>query len=170
MSESHCVWYKILIIMFLNLYHFLKSSHLSVWRHTDGGPSHDCWLTGAFQHRLHWCLTSDPPRVSCHQLFHRRSRYRQEWLLRLMCFVVGCNNEHRSSHLLPSSERLKRINVTFGFEGNAPLIYLNVSMFARIIRDPASSTEEVSTRFFKWIFVTRPPNNVLISQFHDECG
>ncbi len=65
----------------------------------------------------------------------------------LRCFVVGCNNENSSSHFRPSSEPLKRI--TFGFEGNAPLIYLNASMFAQIIRDPASSTEEVSTRFFK---------------------
>ncbi len=39
------------------------------------------WLTEAFQHRLHWCLTSDLPWVSCHQLFHRRSRCRQECLL-----------------------------------------------------------------------------------------
>ncbi len=64
----------------------------------------------------------------------------------LRCFVVGCNNEHSRSHLLPSSEWLKRI--TFGFEGKAPSIYLNASMFARFICDPASSTEEVSTRFF----------------------
>ncbi len=35
------------------------------------------WLTGVFQHRLHWCLTSDPSWVSCHQSFHRRSRCRQ---------------------------------------------------------------------------------------------
>ncbi len=68
-------------VISLNVFHFLKSSRLSVWCHKDGGPSHDCWLTVAFQHRLHWCLTSDPPWVSCHQLFHRRSRCRQEWLL-----------------------------------------------------------------------------------------
>ncbi len=66
---------------------------------------------------------------------------------RLRCFVVGCNNEHSSSHLLPSSEPLKRI--MFGFVGKVPSIYLNASMFAQIICDPASSTEEVSTRFFK---------------------
>ncbi len=42
---------------------------------------------------------------------------------RLRCFVVGCNNEHSSCHLLPTSEPLKmqRINVTFVFEGNAPI-------------------------------------------------
>ncbi len=72
---------------------------------------------------------------------------------RLRCFVVGCNNEHSSSHLLPSFERLKRI--TFGSEGNSPSICLNASVFAQIIRDPASPPEEVSTRFFKRIFANR---------------
>ncbi len=70
---------------------------------------------------------------------------------RLRCFVVGCNNEHSSRHLLPTSEPLKtkRINVTLVFEGNAPIpICLNVSMFVRIIRDPTSPTEEASIRFF----------------------
>ncbi len=79
---------------------------------------------------------------------------------RLRCFVVGCNNEYSSRHLLPTSEPLKtqRINVTFVFEGNAPKpICLNAFMFAGIIRDPASSTEEVSIRVFmnlwKWPFL-----------------
>ncbi len=68
----------------------------------------------------------------------------------LRCFVVGCNNEHSSNHLLLSSEPLK--GIVFGFEGNAPSIYLNASMFTRIIRDPASCTEEVSTSFFNESF------------------
>ncbi len=72
---------------------------------------------------------------------------------RLMCFVVGCNNEHSSRQLLPSSEPLKRI--TFGFEKNVPSIYLNASIFAQIICDPALSTEEVNTRSFKLIFANR---------------
>ncbi len=66
---------------------------------------------------------------------------------RLRCLVVGCNNEHSSRHLLLSSEQLKRI--TFVFEVNAPSMYLNASMFARIIRDQAAPPEKVSTRFFK---------------------
>ncbi len=43
----------------------------------------------------------------------------------------------------------------FGFEGKAPSIYLNASMFVQIIRDIASPTEEVSTWFFKLIFANR---------------
>ncbi len=69
----------------------------------------------------------------------------------LRCFVVGCNNEYSSCHLLLTSEPLKtqRINVTFIFERNAMIpICRNASMFAQIIRDQASSTEEVSIRVF----------------------
>ncbi len=64
---------------------------------------------------------------------------------RLRCFVVGFNNEHSSCCLLPTSEPLKiqRINITFVFE-----VYVPIPMFARIIRNPASSTEEVSLRVF----------------------
>ncbi len=38
----------------------------------------------------------------------------------------------------------------------------------RIIRDPASSTEEVSIRFFYESFQIAFPNNVLVSKFHGE--
>ncbi len=61
------------------------------------------------------------------------------------------NNEYSSHHLLLTSEPLKRqrINVTFTLKWmcRSP-IYINVSLFARIIRDPALSTEEVSIRVF----------------------
>ncbi len=35
---------------------------------------------------------------------------------RLRCFDVGCNNEHSSRHLLPTSEPLKTQWITFVFE------------------------------------------------------
>ncbi len=75
----------------------------------------------------------------------------------LRYFVVGCNNEHSNRHLLPTSEPLKTQRITFV----APPIYLNVSMFARIIHDPASPPEEVSGRVYFIAF----PNNVLVSKF-----
>ncbi len=44
---------------------------------------------------------------------------------------------------------MQKINVTFALKGMSPsLIRLNASMFARINRDPALSTEEVSIRVF----------------------
>ncbi len=85
---------------------------------------------------------------------------------RLRCSVVGCNNEHSSHHLLPTSEPLKRIKVTFVLKAmlRSP-ICLNASMFARIIRDRASSTEEVSIKGFYESLQITFPNNVLVSQF-----
>ncbi len=86
---------------------------------------------------------------------------------RLRCFVDGCNNEYSSCHLLPTSEPLKtqRINVTLVLKGmlRSP-ICLNASMFARIIRDPASSTEEVSIRVFNESLQITFLNNVLVSK------
>ncbi len=69
---------------------------------------------------------------------------------RLKCLVVGCNNEYSSRHLLLTSELLKtqRINVTFTLKGMRRSRSTYASMFARIIRDPASFTEEVSIRIF----------------------
>ncbi len=76
----------------------------------------------------------------------------------LRCFIVGCNNEHSSRRLLLSF-----------LEGmHQSPICLNVFMFAQIIRDPASSTEEVSIRFFFYESLQIAfPNNVLVSKF---CG
>ncbi len=66
----------------------------------------------------------------------------------LRCFVVGCNNEQSSRHLLLTSEPLKMQWM------RRSLIYLNASMFTQIIHDPASPTG-----------VKR--ENVLVSKF---CG
>ncbi len=81
------------------------------------------------------------------------TRITSKWL---RCFVVGCNNEYSSSHLLPSSEPLKWI--TFGFEGSAPSIYLNVcanhSWFSFTYR------RTVYTFFFFYVSLqTAFPNN-----------
>ncbi len=70
---------------------------------------------------------------------------------RLKCLFVGCNNEYSSRQLLPISEPLKtqKINVTFVLKRLRRFpIYINASIFARIICDPALSTEEVSIRVF----------------------
>ncbi len=50
--------------------------------------------------------------------------------------------------------------ITFVFEENAPPICLNVSIFAQIICDPASPTEDVSIRFFYESFQIAFPNNL----------
>ncbi len=86
---------------------------------------------------------------------------------RLRLSVVGCNNEYSSRHLLSTSEPLKTQRITFVSEGNALIpICLNASMFAQIIRDPASPTEELSIRVFTESLQITFPNNVLISKFH----
>ncbi len=161
----HPIMIQILPVFFfiyLNLYPFLKTSPSqtdTLPTIVDGQKPFNTDCTGVLpQTRPEWAV------ISC---FTCRSRCRMT-PKRLRCFVVGYNNEHSSRHLLPSSEPLKRI--TFGFEGNAPSIYLNVSMFARIIRDPDSSTEEVSKVFLSESLQIAFPNNVLISKFHDECG
>ncbi len=123
---------------------FFKSSHLSVWRHSDRGPSHDSLIdSSSFSTDCTSVLPQTRAELAVISCFTAGADVDKN------DFVIGCNNEHSNSHLLPSSERLKRI--TFSFEWNAPSICLNVSIFTQIIRDPASSTE-VSTRFFKWIF------------------
>ncbi len=61
---------------------------------------------------------------------------------------------------------LQKIDVTFIFEGNAPIpVCVNASMFTRIIREPASSTEQVSIRVFYESLQIAFPNNVLVCQF-----
>ncbi len=108
------------------------------------------------------CLTLEPPWVSwenwvsCEQSDRHcvdsgAGEDKMSQIKRLRCFVVGCNNEYSSRHLLLTSEPLKmqRINVTFILKGmrRSP-IYINASMFTQIINDPALTTEELSIRVF----------------------
>ncbi len=71
--HNHPIMIQIHQVLFLSTKLFTPFSNQailsfsSVWRHTDEGPPTIIWLTGAFQHRLHWCLTLDPPWVSRHQ-------------------------------------------------------------------------------------------------------
>ncbi len=55
----------------------------------------------------------------CHCVDCGAGETRMSQIKRLRCFVVGCNNEYSSCHLLPTSEPLKtqRINVTFVLKG-----------------------------------------------------
>ncbi len=83
---------------------------------------------------------------------------------RLRCFVVGCNNEYSSHHLLLTSEPLKtqRINVTFVFEGNVPIPDIHKCIYVHA--NNSSSTEKVSKRVFYESLQIAFPNNV-VSQF-----
>ncbi len=57
-------------------------------------------------------------RSNCHCVDSGAGEDKMSQIKRLKCFVVGCNNEHSSGHLLLTSEQLKmqRINVTFALK------------------------------------------------------
>ncbi len=64
--------------------------------------------------------------------------------------------------------KTQRINFTFVLKGMCiSPICLNASVFMQIIRDLASSTEEVSIRFFYESLQIASPKNVLVCQFCD---
>ena len=94
-------------------------------------PSHDCWLTAAFQHR---------PALARERAVNHSSRVIvdtlerclwAEWRLR-DCGVLGCNKEH--SHVdVPESEPLKTQWLSLFSKGLFPTINVNAVMFARII-------------------------------------
>ncbi len=126
------------------------------------------WLTEAFQHsRLRWCLTSDPPWVSCHQ-FHRQSRCRQEWLLSdwgvLLLDVIMNIAVVIYSHHLSGWRGLLLV-----LKGKRPW-YTEMRICSR-------KSFVIQLRQQKWVqgFLNESlqiafHNNVLISKFQDECG
>ncbi len=78
-----------------------------------------------------------------------QGKTRMSPIKRLRCFVVGCNNEHSSRHLLLTSELLKmqRINVTFVLKGNAliPICAAEVySLLVTPLKRGAGSAELIS--------------------------
>ncbi len=96
-------------------------------------------------------------------LFRRRSRCRQEcllsdWGVLLLDVIMNTAVVIYSRHL----SRWRRSGLLLFLKGMCPPIYLNAFMFVRIIRDPASPTEEVSIHFFMNLCESAFPNNVLV--------
>ncbi len=95
------------------------------------------------QTRPKWAVISPP-------LFRRWSRCRQEWLL-----SVGCNNEHSSHHLIPTSDPLKTQWITFVCEGNASPD-LPICIYVRANHSWSSLIYRRSEyKFLLWIFANR---------------
>ncbi len=96
-------------------------------------------------------LTLDPPWVSLELSAIVSTPVQGK--TRLRCSVVGCNNEYSIRHLLPTPEP-QRINVNFGLKGMRLSRSTYMSLFAQIIHETASSTEEVSIRVFMNLWKT----------------
>ncbi len=94
-----------------------------------------------------------PVRLRCRE--DKMSQVKQ-----LRWFVVGCNNEYSSHHLLPTSEPLKtqRINVTFALKWMHPRS-INASVYVSLTyrrSEYKGFYESLQIAFY---------NNVLVSQF-----
>ncbi len=126
---------------------------LAVWRHTDPGPSPDCWLTLVF-----YLLTCHEWAVYSPTLFSTPEQGQTRMTpKKLRYFVVGCNNEHSSRRLLPTSEPMKTqwINITFVFEGNAPPDLLKC-IYVCANHSWSSFTYRINDyKVFLWIFANR---------------
>ncbi len=136
---------------------------------TQTGPSHDCLIDSSVSAQTGLVSYLSPALSELSSV--RYCWCRHEWLLSdwgvlLLDVIMNTAVLIYSRHL----SHWRRSGLHLFMKGMRPPIYLNVSIFARIIRDPASPPEEVSVRFFYESLQIAFPNNVLISKFHDECG
>ncbi len=110
--------------------------------HTDPGPSHDCLIV--------WLVFYLRPALS--DLSSVRHCFTagllSDWGVLLLDVIMNIAVVIYSRHL----SRWRHSGLRLFLKGIPLPIYLNAFMFTRIIRDPASPTEEVSIRFFLWIF------------------
>ncbi len=81
---------------------------------------------------------------------------------RSRCLVVGCNNEHSSRYLLPTSEPLKKI--TFGFEVKA-LFDLTLRKCVYVRANHSWSSFIYRRRFLNESLQIAFPNYVLLNKF-----
>ncbi len=106
------------------------------------------------------CLTLDPPWVNWELSASGAGKTRclklSDWGVLLLDVIMNIAVVIYSWHL--SRWRCRGLTL------HSP-IYINASMFARIICDPTSSTDEVSIRVFYVSLQIAFPNNVLVSQF-----
>ncbi len=149
-------------VFFLNPY--FKISFRLLWGSCQNDvvlyrPLHDSWLTRPSYLRP----ALSELRAVRHCVDSGAGEDKMSLIKRLKCLVVGCNNEYSSHHLLLTSEPLKtqRINVTFILKGmcRSP-IYINASMFTRIIHDPALSTEVFCYQHFLIFYFFHTKHNI----------
>ncbi len=129
--------------------------------------SHDSWLTLAFYLRPALSELS-----SVRHCCDAGADVEKNVSIAIEVFCCWCNNEHTVAVVIYSRHlsRWRRSGLHLVLKGMRPLINLNASIFAQIIRDPALPPEEVRVRFFNESLQISFPNNVLIRKFHNECS
>ncbi len=72
---------SVLFLIYSNLYPFFKSSRLSVWCHTDGGPSHNSLIDSSVSAQTALVSYLRPALSELSSVVSLLSSCRQEWLL-----------------------------------------------------------------------------------------
>ncbi len=117
-------------------------------------------------------LTLDPPWVSC-KLFVRHcvdsgaGEDKISQIKRLKCFVVGCNHEYSSHHLLPTLSRWRRRGLTllsFWRECTDSNLPKCVYVRGNYLWSSLTYGRSEYNVFYETLQITFP-NNVLVSQF-----